>query len=159
MPTTTVFIAGSRAISRLNEAIRQRLDRVMAEGHHVLVGDANGADCIVQQYLAGQGYANVTVYCTGLKCRNNVAPWQTVNVAPPADAARGFDFYAAKDRAMAEAATHGLMLWDGESRGTYANIRNLIAGHKPVVVYLSPTKSFVNVRTQTDLEEMRATVL
>ena len=39
-----VFIAGSRAISRLSEPLRERLDRIVAEGHEVPVGDANGAD-------------------------------------------------------------------------------------------------------------------
>ena len=151
MPAANVFIAGSRAITRLDDGIQQRLDRIMAEGHHVLVGDASGADRIVQHYLSERSYANVTVYCTGLKCRNNVGHWNTMNVASPAEITRGFDFYAIKDRAMADAATHGLMLWDGESRGTLTNIKNLIKGEKPVVVYLSPAKIFVTVRNTLDL--------
>jgi hypothetical protein len=41
---TTVFVAGSRAISKLNDQIRERLDNIMREQLSVLVGDANGAD-------------------------------------------------------------------------------------------------------------------
>lgn len=154
MPRATVFIAGSRAVSRLNDAIRKRLDNVMAEHHDVVVGDANGADRIVQQYLADHHYSNVAVYCTGSRCRNNVGSWPTVAIAPPAGVHGGFEFYAVKDQQMAAAATHGLMLWDGESRGTFGNIRNLVAAQKPVVVYLSPTKEFFNVRTHADVSEL-----
>ena len=158
MPKTTVFIAGSRAISRLNDTIRKRIDNIVLEGHDVVVGDANGADRMVQQYLADKGYQRVVVYCTGARCRNNVGAWPTVAVAPPAGVHGGFEFYAAKDQQMAEAATHGLMLWDGESRGTLANVKNLLAAKKPSVVYLSPLKKFLTVRSTDDLGNLLETV-
>ncbi|HET6762567.1 MAG TPA: hypothetical protein VFH27_02820 [Longimicrobiaceae bacterium] len=41
--------------------------------------------------------------------RNNVGEWHTRRVET-AHGARGFDFYATKDRAMAQAADCGLML-------------------------------------------------
>ena len=154
MSAVKVFIAGSRALSRLNDALRQRLDRIIDERHAVLVGDASGADRAVQQYLADKRYGNVTVYCTGARCRNNVGQWPTMVVAPPAGVRGGFDFYAAKDREMAVRASHGLMLWDGESRGTLTNIRNLVDSHKPVVVYLSPAKAFLTVKTSVELDHL-----
>ena len=46
-----VFIGGSRRISRLNAEVRSRLDRIVDQKLPVLVGDANGADRSVQQYL------------------------------------------------------------------------------------------------------------
>lgn len=153
---TRVFVAGSRAVSRLNAAIRERLDRIMEAQHDVLIGDANGADRAVQQYLADRKYERVTVFCTGLRCRNNVGQWNTHMVAPPVGVNGGFDFYTAKDREMAARATHGLMLWDGASRGTFANIRNLVLAEKPVVVYVTPTKAFVNVRTSADVDKLPA---
>ena len=156
MSTVRVFIAGSRALPRLNDALRQRLDRIISEEHAVLVGDASGADRAVQQYFAGKHYPNVTVYCTGGNCRHNVGQWATAVVAPPAGVRGGFDFYAAKDREMALHASHGLMLWDGESRGTLTNIRNLVDSHKPVVVYLSPAKTFVTVKTSVELDDLLA---
>jgi hypothetical protein len=52
---------------------------------------------------------------------------------------------------MAAEATHGLMLWDGESRGTLANIRNLVSEGKPVVVYLTPAKAFVTVKSKENV--------
>ena len=55
---------------------------------------------------------------------------------------------------MASDATHGLMLWDGESRGTFTNINNLVSEGKPVVVYIGPSKSFINVKTQSDIDAL-----
>ncbi|MGB7217797.1 MAG: hypothetical protein WBD07_03215 [Vicinamibacterales bacterium] len=156
MSLVKVFIAGSRSVSRLDDALKQRLDRIVAEQHEVLVGDANGADRAVQQYLADRQYQTVTVYCTGGHCRNNVGGWKTVPVEAPAGVRGGFDFYAAKDREMAAHATHGLMLWDGESRGTLTNIKNLVRDNRPVVVYLSAAKAFLNLKTPADLDVLIA---
>jgi hypothetical protein len=57
---------------------------------------------------------------------------------------------------MAANATHGLMLWDGESRGTLTNIKNLVRDRKPVVVYLGPVKTFITIKTATDLDALLA---
>jgi hypothetical protein len=71
---TTVFVAGSRAVSKLNDQIRERLDNIMRQQLSVLVGDANGADKAVQAYLAKCAYRNVTVYSMQVS-RNNVGDW------------------------------------------------------------------------------------
>ena len=154
MPNVKLFIGGSRAVSKLKAPLRERLDRIIAQGHQVLIGDANGADRIVQQHLAAKHYPNVTVFCSGGRCRNNVGEWPTVAIVPPAGVHGGFDFYAAKDREMASNATHGFMLWDGKSRGTFANIKNLVRDGKPVVVYLSGNGDFLQVRNLTEVESV-----
>jgi len=154
MPPVKVFIAGSRSLTRLNVALRERLDRIISEGHEVLVGDANGADRAVQAFFSERGYRNVTVFCTGGRCRNNLGQWSTMAIAPPAGVSGGYDFYTVKDREMASVATHGLMVWDGDSRGTFANIRTLVAAEKPVVVYLSTGRTFVTVKDEADIDEL-----
>ena len=40
----TVFIGGSRHVSRLSAEVKGRLNNVIKNGHRVVVGDANGAD-------------------------------------------------------------------------------------------------------------------
>lgn len=154
MPPVRVFIGGSRSLPRLPVALRERLDRIVSEGHEVVVGDANGADKAVQAYFSERGYRHVTVFCTGSHCRNNLGRWTTQAVTPPAGATSGYDFYTVKDREMAAVATHGLMVWDGDSRGTFANIRALVAADKPVVVYLSTDRSFVTVKNQADIDAL-----
>src|ERR1035438_3047697 len=103
-----VFIGGSRHISRLPTAVKERLNNVMKSGHDVLVGDANGADKAVQKYLFESGYERVTVFCSGEHHRNNLGQWPIHHVNPPQNV-RGFQFYAAKDREMAMRADVGLM--------------------------------------------------
>ena len=106
----TIFIGGSRHVSRLPSEVKKRLDNVVASGHHVIVGDANGADKAVQKHLYDIHYDKVTVFCSGASPRNNLGTWFTHHVDPPKNA-KGFQFYAAKDREMAREADFGLMIW------------------------------------------------
>lgn len=151
--TTTVFIAGSRKITRLPVEIETRLDSIIEKGFAVVVGDADGADTAAQAYLAAKHYPKVTVYCVARSCRNNVGKWPTREIAA-APGAKGFEFYSTKDRAMAQVATHGLMLWDGKSKGTLTNIVNLTRDQKPVVVFISATKAVHALRNESDLSEL-----
>jgi hypothetical protein len=48
------------------------------------------------------------------------------------------------DQAMVDDAAYGLMLWDGESKGTLNSVINMVRQDKPVVVYLAPKKTFQN---------------
>ena len=57
---------------------------------------------------------------------------------------------------MADAAEYGLMLWDGKSKGTVNNVVNLSRDHKPVVVYVAPTRQFRTIKTLDDLKGLLA---
>jgi len=57
---------------------------------------------------------------------------------------------------MAAEATVGLMLWDGQSRGTLLNVLRLAAEGKPVVVYMARDRTFVEVRAENDLASLLA---
>lgn len=152
---TMVFIAGSRQITRLPAKVKMRIATMIDKGFHILVGDANGADRAVQSYLAEKAYPNVLVHCMKDHCRNNVGNWPTHQVVAPRGA-KGFDYYSLKDRAMAEAAEYGLMLWDGKSKGTINNVVNLSRHGKPVLVYIAPKKQFVTVKAFDDLGRVLA---
>src|SRR5713226_6461922 len=128
---TSVFIGGSRAVSRLNATIWQRLDDLIQRGCVIFIGDANGADKVVQQHFADRDYHNVTVFCMGT-CRNNVGNWEVRKVESDSSR-RDFVYYATKDIAMAREAKCGVMLWDGRSKGTLNNIFNLIGANKKVL--------------------------
>ena len=149
----TVFIGGSRKLSRLNEQIRSKLAEITERKLHVLVGDANGADRAVQAQLRDWGYESVTVFFVGSAPRNNEGAWPTERVAVSASAG-GRDYYGAKDVVMARTAEAGLMIWDGESKGTLANVKNLVREHKPVAVYVSKQRRFRNVRSEAELREL-----
>jgi hypothetical protein len=147
--------AGSRQISRLPAEVWSRLDTMIEKGFQILVGDANGADKAVQRNFANRSYPNVVVHCMKDHCRNNVGHWPTREIDAPRGA-RGFDYYSLKDRAMAEAAEYGLMLWDGKSKGTVNNVVNLSRDHKPVVVYIAPIKQFRTIKTFDDIKGLLA---
>jgi hypothetical protein len=100
---SSVFVAGSRQISRLPAEVTSRLDTMIEKGFQILVGDANGADKAIQQYLAAKSYPNVLVHCMKDHGRNNFGNWPRREIDAPRGA-RGFDYYSFKDRAMAEAA-------------------------------------------------------
>jgi hypothetical protein len=132
----TVFLAGSLPIRVLSAEARVRLDNLMNLGVHFVLGDAPGADTLLQKYLWSKRYPNVTVYVVGDRVRNNVGGWQVVNVPPDPNASQR-DYYVAKDIAMTEVSDVGLMLWDRVSRGTRNNILRMIGQGKKVVVITS----------------------
>jgi adenine-specific DNA-methyltransferase len=141
-------------LTRLNKDVKRRLDNIIEKGRTVFVGDANGADKAVQRYFADEEYGRVEVFCIGGSCRNNVGNWLTREIAVPPGSRRDFAYYSAKDRAMGKEADCALMLWDGKSRGTLTNIRDLVGQAKPVVVYIAPNKSFVTIRESGQLETL-----
>jgi hypothetical protein len=150
---TTIFIGGSRKIGRLNPELRERIDCVMGKRFHILVGDANGADKAVQAYLNEKRYEHVEVFCAGHTCRNNLGSWKMRSIEAD-NSKKDFDFYAAKDQAMADEADYGLMIWDGESIGTLMNLQRLTQKGKKAVVYVSPERSFFDLKSYADWKEL-----
>lgn len=149
-PMSTVFLSGSRKLSRLNDRVRTRLQNMMHKNLQIVVGDANGADKAMQSYLADQNYASVIVFCSAGKCRNNIGGWpvRSIEVDPKL---KGRAFYTVKDRAMADEAEYGFILWDGESKGSLANARTLLKADKKVAIYHAPTKRFLHLKALDDL--------
>lgn len=142
----TIFVGGSRNVTKLPPEILARLDTVIEQRHRVIVGDANGADKAVQKYLAQNNYADVVLYCSGDKPRNNVGEWKTKNIIVQSKT-KDYQYFAAKDREMAHDADFGLMIWDGKSPGTLLNIVRLLHAGKIAVLYHLPEQAVVNFKT------------
>jgi len=148
-----VFIAGARAISTLDKNIQDRLNNIFKNEYTVAVGDASGVDCAVQRYFFNLNYRDVVVYASDGKARNNIGNWEICKVDVP-PRTRGFDYYAAKDVAMANDADFGFMIWNGESKGTLNNIINLLKLEKKSIVYLTKNNLFYNIDCIDDLQEL-----
>lgn len=153
--TTTIFVGGSRSIAHVPDAVRARLTRIAQAGHAVVVGDASGADEAVQAHLGAACYDRVTVFCSGNRPRNNIGAWPVRRIAA-SGASTGFQFHAAKDRAMAREAVFGLMVWDGRSPGSVLNVLRLAqAGRIAVLVNLAEGVA-TNVRSAADWQTVLA---
>jgi hypothetical protein len=148
-----IFIAGAREIKHLDKIVLDKLLSIQAKGFDVLVGDAYGVDSAVQKFYADKNYANVHVFASNGRVRHNLGNW-TVESIPVGDNIKGFDFYAQKDMAMAKAADYGLMIWNGESKGTLNNILNLLNENKSAVVYLAPQHEFYNIDNSEKAEQL-----
>lgn len=147
-----IFIAGPRAISKLNESIIHKIEKIIEDNCTILVGDANGVDKAVQYFCNEQNYKNVKIYATKGKARNNIGNWYVHNVDVPKNL-KGFDFYAAKDYEMAKDADYGLMIWNGISKGTLNNIVNLLNMGKKTILYYSPEEQLYAINSLNGMKE------
>lgn len=146
-----IFIAGPRVINELNIDILSKLNSICKNAYEILIGDATGIDSAIQRYLSNINYKKVSVYSSNGIVRNNIGNWETVSV-PVKPNTKGFEFYVQKDIQMAKNADAGLMIWNGESRGTFNDIINLLDLNKTVLMYLTSTQKFYTFTTRLDFE-------
>ena len=132
-----VFVSGSISIKKLPQIALEKLNSIIANNLTILVGDANGVDKLIQEYLKHKSYQNVCVYYAGNKIRNNLATWNTVNVP---STLMGRALYTQKDKKMALDADYGMMIWDGKSKGTRANIEEMSRYGKIFYIYSPKTR-------------------
>lgn len=148
---TTVFIAGSMNIKHLDVRVKERIANIAASGFEVVVGDADGADTSIQQYLLALGHSRTTVYCSGSHPRNNIGKWP-IHVVKTEYPEGTRAFFTAKDLAMANIADFGLMVWDAKSTGTLSNAIELLARKKKSVVFVNKEKTFRTIGSIEQLE-------
>lgn len=117
-----IFISGSISITKLPASVVKKIDSIITKRFLILIGDANGIDLTVQKYLYKKKYENVEVYYAGGSIRHNVGGWKTKGILAKNNE-KGRDLYTLKDIEMAKDADYGLMVWDGESKGTLNNIQ------------------------------------
>ncbi len=152
---TKVFVSGSMKIKHLDSKVVDRLKNIVDSKYSVIVGDADGVDNSVQEYLKTQGTTSVVVYCSGEKPRNNLGRWTIKNVATTSKAGTR-DYFTAKDKAMAEDCDYGFMVWDARSTGTLSNAIELVGKKKVALVYVNKAKQFLKIKDVQDLEALLA---
>ncbi len=145
-----IFIAGPLKVRKIDDIVKKRIDNIIDKKFDVLVGDANGVDKLVQEYLLEKNYKSVTVYCVE-NVRNNLGNWG-INKIKLETNEKTFRTYTLKDFEMARDATYGYMIWNGKSNGTLNNVLNLLELNKKIILYLTTKKSFCNIKTITDLK-------
>lgn len=152
--TLTVFISGSLSITELSEFAKANIHSVFMRRMKVLIGDAYGADTLIQQMLKSKyDYHFVTVYASNGKARNNIGGWNVKAVNVP-NGIYGREFYTYKDVVMSNDCDFGLMIWDGKSQGTLNNIRRLIGLNKESIVCLKNKRRDFQIRTEQQLNDI-----
>lgn len=148
-----VFISGSMRIKNLDKNVTARIDNIIKSNYEVLVGDADGVDSSIQNYLLNKHISIVIVYCSGDSPRNNFGHWKVKNIrtsSTPGTRA----FFTAKDVKMAEDCDYGLMVWDTKSTGTLSNAIELLRRKKYSLVYINKAKEFLKIKDVPDLEKL-----
>lgn len=135
-----IFICGSIAIKRLNEKITGQLDEFLDSKNEILIGDADGVDSLVQEYLFSKNYTNVTIYHIGNEPRNgNDKNFKThkSNYDESLDCKKNKERakQTFKDERMIEDCDCCFCIWDGKSKGSYANIKKTLDKKKQVYMY------------------------
>lgn len=146
-----VFISGSISIKELPQIAKEKLEKIMKQGLTVIIGDANGIDALVQNYYSERKYQNVIVYHAGNYTRNNIGNWKTITV--PSQNLTGRALYTLKDKKMALDADFGMMIWDGKSKGTKANIEEMSSLGKHFYVIQNETISIDKSFSKTSIQQ------
>ncbi len=150
---TTVFIAGSISIRQLAPKVQERIMNIVRQDFEIVVGDADGVDTLIQQFLQDLKYPRVTLFCTGNAPRNKLGNWPVQPVASRhAPGSRAY--FTAKDLAMAEAADSGLMIWDARSSGTLSNVIELLDRKKYCWTFVDTQQVFHAVKGAAALEAL-----
>jgi hypothetical protein len=154
---TTVFVAGSMKIKRLDPRFVDRLANVVSSNLNIVVGDAGGSDASIQAALLAMNSKLVVVYCSGPQPRNNLGSWRVHSVF--SDAEEGTRaYFTAKDVEMANVADFGLMIWDAKSTGTLSNVLELLRRGKKCVVFVNKNKMFITVAGIDGLNQLVETM-
>jgi len=134
-----VFISGSISIKKLPKEAQKSIDNIINKNFEILVGDAKGVDSLVQRYCASRGYYNVKVYSIYDAPRNKISDkfrFEKVEVSESVRRKRESERQRAKDQAMTRDCDYCLVIWNGKSKGSYANIlraKELKKGLKVVI--------------------------
>lgn len=136
MEIHNLFISGSRFITELKEDAVNAIDKVVAthpELNHLIVGDANGVDTMIQKIIVG----DVTVYATKRGVRNYVDK-------PDRVLAHVGNSYTGRDMHMTNLCTvHlGFVTDKHPCNGTRANHRRALQQGKTSYLYNVDTQSF-----------------
>jgi len=148
-----IFISGSMKIRNLDENVLSRINNILNSKYEVLVGDANGVDSSIQEYLKSMHSKSVVVYCAGDNPRNNIGHWTVEKIRVNAKSGTRA-FYTAKDIQMADDCDYGFMVWDTKSTGTLSNTIELLKRKKKSLVYINKLKEFIKIQNVHDLESL-----
>ncbi len=167
------FISGSISSKDIPQEVIKSVDESREKGYTILVGDARGIDKNVQDMLKADNYKNVEVYYIGSSPRNfsdrdwigKHIPVDIENESLYKNGKYTREAQMIKDKAMANEADFGLVIWQDTSKnrfgnisvskGSLNNIYNLLTQNKYVGLYFVPAPEYgiMKFNDLTDFEE------
>jgi len=136
MIENSVFISGSISIKTLPPEVKESIDKIVDNQMEILVGDANGIDSLVQDYCFSLSYFNVTVYSISSLPRQSASDkFALKTITVPSEIKGGRERQQEKDKAMTKDGQYSFVIWDGKSKGSYANVNRAFEQDKKVKLY------------------------
>lgn len=165
-----VFICGSINIKEIPPEAKKIIDTIIAKRYEILVGDAYGIDCTIQEYCRDKKYFKLTIYFVGDKPRKIATTEFTAkqikkdsneieyvpieeessNKKPKEPSEREKQWI--KDKAMIDDCDYGLIIWNGESKGSYKNLLYMIDSKKEFHLYIDGKK--IQNKTKENIEKI-----
>lgn len=132
----SVFISGSISIKKLPNEVIKSFDKIIAQNILVYVGDADGIDILTQNYFASKNYSNLIV-CSIYNTPRNIASnlFNITQVDFDKDIKSERERQTQKDIFMTKNSDYSFVIWDGKSKGSYANIQRAIDNKQKLKVY------------------------
>lgn len=145
-----VFISGSISIKKLPRKVIQSIQTIIDKNMTILVGDASGIDSLVQDFCNENNYFNVMVYTiTSIPRYKANQEFQEKRILVNQDIKSERERQTYKDKAMSEDSTFSLVIWDGSSKGSYANTIRALKSKKQVKVYYQETNDYIESKKVT----------
>jgi len=136
MIKNSVFISGSIAIKTLPQEVKDSIHKIINNKMEILVGDANGIDSLVQDYCFSLKYFHVTVYSISSLPRYKASDKFGVKIVTvPTEIKGGRERQQEKDKAMTNDSQYSFVIWDGKSKGSYANMLRAFEQDKKIKLY------------------------
>jgi len=136
MIENSVFISGSISIKILSQEVKNSIHKIINNQMKILVGDANGIDSLVQDYCFSLGYLNVTIYSISSMPRYRASDkFALKTVTVPSEIKGSRERQQTKDKAMTTDSQYSFVIWDGKSKGSYANINRAFEQDKKIKLY------------------------
>ncbi len=141
----TVFISGSISIKKLPKEVIESIEKIIENQIHVLVGDADGIDTLIQNFCLSENYTNLTVYSISAIPRYKASDeFNFKHIFPDENIKKERARQQEKDKAMTLESEFTFVIWDGKSKGSYANLLRALEHNKKIKVYNDITKTFLD---------------
>ena len=147
-----IVLGGTRKVETLPTEINELILEFVNQDHKFYVGDAPGIDSAFQKFLFALKVKNVTVFSSAERVRSNLGNWTEFQIESPVKS-KSHARHSIKDRHMTSKADLGIMVWDGQSAGTLANVIDLLEMKKECYLFNLVDRDLVKFDNEKKLEE------